>query len=60
MLARFSVNVGAVKTYFQVMAEHICGQAFLDFRYDNLVEPLEVWCPKLRIQNDDRGIRIGF
>lgn len=60
MLARFSAHVDVFETYFQVMSEHISGQAFVDFRYYNLVEPLEVWRPKLSIQNDNRGIGIGF
>lgn len=57
---KFSVHVCTLEPYFYVMPEHICGQAFLDFGYYDLVKPLERRRPKLSVQNDDRSIRIGF
>lgn len=47
------------KTYSHVMAEHVSRQAFADFGCYDLVKPLEVWCAKLCIQNDNRSIGIG-
>lgn len=40
------------------MAEHVSCQAFADFGCYDLVKPLEVWFPKLGVQNDNRSIWI--
>lgn len=46
-------------TYSQVVAEYISRQPFVDFRYYDLVKPLEFWRPKLCVQNDDGSVWIG-
>lgn len=41
------------------MPEHICRKAFIDFSWYDMVKPLEIWSPKLSIENNDRSIWIG-
>lgn len=41
------------------MAEHISRQAFMDFGCYDLVKLLEIWFPKLGVQNDNGSIWIG-